>query len=106
MTGSPGYLGLAMVKIKKKTIKKIGMIVLALFVIFLLIRTVPILFREKPIYETDGTLRLEGYSQPERNVILIVVDTLRADRVNAYGGRERITTPNIDELEKKLGEMI
>ena len=35
---------------------------------------------------------------PQRNVILIVVDTLRADRIGAYGNTQNNTTPNIDKL--------
>jgi arylsulfatase A-like enzyme/Flp pilus assembly protein TadD len=34
--------------------------------------------------------------QPDQNVLLITIDTLRADAVGAYGGRAR--TPNIDAL--------
>ena len=37
---------------------------------------------------------------PVKNVILIVIDTLRADALSCYGG-ERISTPNIDELAKE-----
>ena len=35
---------------------------------------------------------------PRRNVILILVDTLRADHVGLYGYEERSTTPNIDHF--------
>ena len=38
-------------------------------------------------------------SRPRFNVVLISVDTLRADRVSAYGYR-RPTTPNIDRLAR------
>lgn len=36
----------------------------------------------------------------ERNLILISIDTLRADHVNCYGYRKRTTTPNIDRLAR------
>ena len=35
---------------------------------------------------------------PQRNVILIVADTLRADRIGAYGNTQNNVTPNIDKL--------
>ena len=37
---------------------------------------------------------------PQRDVILIVVDTLRADRVGIYGNTTNDTTPNIDNLAR------
>jgi len=42
-------------------------------------------------------LSMLGSSRPEPNVLLIVVDTLRADRLSCYGWRET-TSPNIDRL--------
>lgn len=41
-----------------------------------------------------------GRSERPRNAVLIVLDTLRADRVSAYG-HERRTTPVIDELAER-----
>jgi arylsulfatase A-like enzyme len=35
---------------------------------------------------------------PPPNVVLISLDTLRADRLNAYGYRERVVSPHIDAL--------
>ncbi len=35
-----------------------------------------------------------------RAVILVSIDTLRADRLNAYGYRQRATSPNLDALAK------
>ncbi|MEN8165079.1 MAG: sulfatase-like hydrolase/transferase [Acidobacteriota bacterium] len=35
---------------------------------------------------------------PKRNIILVLVDTLRADHLGLYGYEERKTTPNIDQL--------
>ena len=35
---------------------------------------------------------------PDYNVVLISVDTLRADRLNCYGYKERKVSPNIDAL--------
>lgn len=42
-----------------------------------------------------------AFAQPavRPNVLLLVVDTLRADHVSAYGGRAQ--TPNIDELARQ-----
>jgi arylsulfatase len=37
----------------------------------------------------------------ERNVILVSLDTLRADRLNAYGYERHITSPNLDALANK-----
>ena len=34
------------------------------------------------------------------NVLLISIDTLRADRLNAYGYRARVTSPNLDALAR------
>jgi arylsulfatase A-like enzyme len=34
-------------------------------------------------------------------VVLISIDTLRADRLNCYGYKKRLTSPNIDALAKK-----
>lgn len=45
-----------------------------------------ILLRERP-----------DYRRPDYNVILISLDTLRADHISAYGYK-RITSPNIDEF--------
>jgi len=38
---------------------------------------------------------------PQRNIILILVDTLRADHVGLYGYEERPATPNIDRFGRK-----
>lgn len=38
---------------------------------------------------------------PRINVVLFVIDTLRADRIGAYGYRRRPTTPNIDALARE-----
>jgi len=41
----------------------------------------------------------KGESRPARpNVILISLDTLRADRLNSYGYERHVTSPNIDAL--------
>jgi arylsulfatase A-like enzyme len=37
---------------------------------------------------------------PPPNVVLISLDTLRADRVNAYGYRDRVLSPHIDGLAR------
>lgn len=39
-----------------------------------------------------------GDREPRPNVLLISVDTLRADRVNSYGYQRRVTSPAIDAL--------
>ena len=39
-------------------------------------------------------------AQPRKNVVLVVIDTLRADRTSLYGG-ERTTTPAIDEWAQR-----
>ncbi|MDA2926301.1 sulfatase-like hydrolase/transferase [Acidobacteria bacterium AH-259-G07] len=39
-------------------------------------------------------------SSRSRNVILVSIDCLRADRVNAYGYEERETTPQLDRLAR------
>ncbi len=38
---------------------------------------------------------------PQRNIILILVDTLRADHVGLYGYEERPTTPSIDRFSRR-----
>ena len=35
------------------------------------------------------------------NVVIFVIDTLRADRLNAYGYERRMTSPNIDALARE-----
>jgi arylsulfatase A-like enzyme len=45
----------------------------------------------------DGSSASPGTAPPPRNVVILVVDTLRADHVGAYG-YERDTTPRIDAL--------
>jgi arylsulfatase A-like enzyme len=35
------------------------------------------------------------------NVVIFIIDTLRADRLNCYGYRRRITSPNIDALAEE-----
>lgn len=53
----------------------------------------PDLFWGKPaIYQLNGN--------PRRNILLIGIDTLRADAVSLYGGRKEVT-PNLEELGKK-----
>src|SRR5918992_2246971 len=45
------------------------------------------------------TLRTPAFTlgaNPDRNVLLVTIDTLRADAVGAYGGRA--LTPNLDRL--------
>ncbi len=37
----------------------------------------------------------------QRNVVVILIDTLRADHVGLYGYGERATTPNIDDLGRQ-----
>jgi arylsulfatase A-like enzyme len=37
---------------------------------------------------------------PRPNVVLISLDTLRADRLNAYGYRDRVVSPHIDALAR------
>ena len=39
-------------------------------------------------------------TSPPPNLLLVVVDTLRQDRVSAYGA-ERVTTPNLDRLAER-----
>ncbi len=46
------------------------------------------------------TSRPQSYSCPDCNIVLISMDTLRADHVGAYGYK-RPTTPNIDALAEK-----
>lgn len=49
-----------------------------------------------------GVLAAGGSAAAARdvpNVLLVIVDTLRADHVGAYGGRAR--TPNIDALARE-----
>jgi arylsulfatase A-like enzyme len=45
----------------------------------------------------DPAALAQGPARP--NVLLVVIDTLRADHVSAYGGRAQ--TPNIDELARQ-----
>ena len=42
----------------------------------------------------------EGATEESLNVILITIDTLRADALGAYG-QERFTSPNLDQLAKE-----
>ena len=48
---------------------------------------------------TTKAIFAEDYKSPDCNVILISIDTLRADHLGCYG-YEKNTTPNIDELSK------
>jgi arylsulfatase A-like enzyme len=41
-----------------------------------------------------------GPAPPKKNVVLVVIDTLRADRTSLYGG-ERSTTPAVDEWAQR-----
>ncbi len=36
-----------------------------------------------------------------KNILLITVDSLRADHLNYYGYKSRVTSPNLDEIAKK-----
>ena len=47
---------------------------------------------------SDDTLVNVGGADLTTNVLLVVVDTLRADHVGSYGGRAR--TPNMDALAR------
>ncbi len=48
----------------------------------------------------DGGLRAGSRSLERPNVLLITIDTLRADKLGCYGS-PRVKTPNIDQLAKK-----
>src|ERR1700716_4258411 len=57
----------------------------------------------RPIRGSSGTLfgRLPaGVSSSDLNVVMITLDTTRADRIGAYGFSE-IETPNIDRLARE-----
>jgi arylsulfatase A-like enzyme len=41
-----------------------------------------------------------GEERPRSNVILVSVDTLRADRLNCYGYQDRVVSPNLDALAR------
>ena len=47
-----------------------------------------VLFRRAPAFELEAT--------PDQNVLLVTIDTLRADALSSYGGAAR--TPNLDRL--------
>ena len=49
---------------------------------------------------TAGSEQLD-LVDPQRNIILIVVDTLRADHVGLYGYEHQETTPNIDRFSQQ-----
>lgn len=53
----------------------------------------------QPIATAAGASVPAQVSLPARNVILYVVDSLRADRLGAYG-YDRGTTPNLDALAR------
>jgi arylsulfatase A-like enzyme len=42
-----------------------------------------------------------GASPQSASVILVSIDTLRADRLNAYGYEKRVTSPNLDALARE-----
>ena len=42
----------------------------------------------------------QAATKDDFNIVLITIDTLRADHLSCYG-YERETSPNIDELQKK-----
>jgi arylsulfatase A-like enzyme/tetratricopeptide (TPR) repeat protein len=44
-----------------------------------------------------GVFASAGARRPRLNVLLVTIDTLRADRLGAYGSK-RLLTPNLDEL--------
>ena len=48
---------------------------------------------------TGGCRSTPGASGPP-NVLLISIDTLRADRLNTYGYKARVTSPSMDALAK------
>ncbi len=53
--------------------------------------------RERPGEPDEETTLITNIAPDELNVILITVDTLRADRLGAYGS-QRVATPNMDKL--------
>ncbi len=53
-------------------------------------------------FDPDYTAKVyfdEGYKSPDGNVILVSIDTLRADHLGCYGYGKN-TTPNIDEFSR------
>ena len=42
-----------------------------------------------------------GDADGDVNVVLVSIDTLRADRLNAYGYEERVTSPHLDALARE-----
>lgn len=78
-------------KTKKSKIYVIIATLLALPVIIILFATIQN-FTTKAIFTED-------YKSPDCNVILISIDTLRADHLGCYGYGKN-TTPNIDEFSK------
>lgn len=80
-------------KIKKRTLKRLFLFLLVVFGFFFL--------PEGTItgYLTFGENQID-YKCPDCNVIILLLDALRADHVGAYGyGRD--TTPNIDKLAEE-----
>ncbi len=71
-------------------IKK-NLLISILFLFFFLITT----WDPSPVFGFRGTAK-----EPELNVLLITIDTLRADRVSCYGS-QHVQTPNMDRLAKK-----
>jgi len=59
-------------------------------------------FASSPDPTLTATLWVSPTPSPPPNIVLIVVDSLRADHVSAYG-YERSTTPNLDQLMAAQG---
>jgi arylsulfatase A-like enzyme len=53
----------------------------------------------RPVQHTSSVATLPSYRCPDCNVLLISIDTLRADHLHVYG-YNRDTSPNIDRLAK------
>jgi len=88
-------------KSKKSNIKYYGSIVLALFIIaiFIKIRVFPKPKWSLKLSQPKQEIKTQLTQKEIRNVVLISIDTLRADHLSCYGYPKK-TSPNIDAFAK------
>jgi choline-sulfatase len=70
------------------------------FAIVLILGTAVLFFSRTKLFKPTLPSYLKDVASQKYNILLLTIDTLRADRLGAYGFKE-ISTPNIDGLAKE-----